>query len=387
MQKVKQLDGLRGIAALIVLFGHLIQTCFITYRLKLYTIIFKLNLPIILKLSAISTINLFTESWLAIWIFWVLSAYVISIKLFKGNSTQKTIIESFSKRYFRLYFPVLASVMIAFIILAFNGMYNHELANMLGTHYDGGWLDSLYNFDASFTKALSSATYNSFFEYDPNSSYNAVLWTIAAELIGSYMLFALFALIRKNKVRYIFYILLTIVLILLNYIWLLGFLLGYILCDFDYSESKHKIIISLKAIENKILQTPFLVFALSIVFIAFGKLALVLIHFPANYHFLILSCFVVYITLRNKYFIKIFSSRIALFFGKISFSLYLIQLPIIASFTSYMILANNNLQGKLTASALTIILVIVIAYFFNKYVDEKSVIISNRIGKYFSKNQ
>lgn len=387
MQQIKQLNGLRGIAALIVLFGHLIQCCFINYRLKLYAIIFKLNAPVILKLSAISTINLITESWLAIWIFWVLSAYVISIKLFKNNSNQKTIIESFSKRYFRLYFPVLASVLIAYIILAFNGMYNHQLANTLGTHYDGGWLDSLYNFDANIVKAFSSATYYSFFEYDPNQSYNAVLWTISAELLGSYMLFALFALIRKNKYRNIFYTLLTVVLILLNYIWLLGFLLGYILCDFDYSESKNEIILGLKKWEKRIIQSPIIVLVFSLIFIAFGKLILAFIHFPTNYHFLVLSCFIVYITLRNKYFIKTFSSGLALFFGKISFSLYLIQLPIIASLTSYMILINNNLQAKLIASATTLIVVIGIAYFFNKYVDEKSVYFSNKIGKFFAKNQ
>jgi len=103
----------------------------------------------------------------------------------------------------------------------------------------------------------------------------------------------------------------------------------------------------------------------------------------SSYQFLILSVAVVYFCLRNKYYKSFFSSKVSFWLGKVSFGVYLLHLPVICSLTSYMILNNNTIQGEIIACIITILVTLVGAHFFTKYIDENSIGYSNRIGNFF----
>ncbi len=388
MHKIKYLEGLRGIAALIVIFCHLNATCFLIQQQHLYLEINKLAVSGIVKSFIINSIDKLLDGELAVWIFWLLSSYVISILFFKkGENYDKILIGYFSKRYFRLAIPVLFSVLLAYFLLKFGLINSHKLALTLGSPYSdsNSWLNSFYTFEPNFIKAIKSALYDSFFRYKSVSSYNDVLWTIQNEFLGSLFTFSIFGIIRHNSRRYLLYFIIIIILLKLKILWLCAFVIGHVLCDFDFSTNSNSIINKLKKFEVGVHNFKLLILILSLLIIVYSRVILSFMLVPAIYHNLVLSSFIIYITLRNEYYKKIFASKIPFWLGDISFSSYLIHLPILCSLTSFLVLHNNTLQGKIFATLTTLIVIIFFSFLFAKYIDKRSIYYANGVGNYFKK--
>lgn len=371
-------------AAIVVVFNHLMATCLLNEQQLLYGYINDWNISFIFKDFVINTINLFLDGGLAVWIFWVLSSYVISILFFKKDENyDRILIGYFSKRYFRLFAPVFFSIMVAYLLLKSGFMYNIELAAVLGVPYKNGWLNSFYNFEPDFFKAVVSGIYSSAFNYELESTYNAVLWTIQNEFLGSLFTFSVFGIIRHNSRRFLLYFVITVVLLKLQLLWLVAFVIGHVLCDYDFSEMNNRYINYLKKIEHEIHKHTFIIAISSVLFIVFGGQLLSFLKIPEGYHKLALSIFIVYICLRNQHYQSAFSSGVPFWLGKLSYALYLIHLPVLCSFTSYMVLVNNTFQGKLIATLITLPVVLMLSWFFTKYIDRKSIIYANKVGDYF----
>ena len=386
MQKIKYLEGLRGIAALIVLLNHLQFICFVTHYDFVIGYINQLEIYNVFKVFLINSINLSFDGRLSVWIFWVLSAYVISIIFFKPNENyNKILIEYVTKRYFRLCIPVLCSVILAYLILKFGLMYNHQVGTVLGPASGEDRLYPLYSFEPNICSAIYSAVYETFFNYQYNSSYNRVLWTIQNEFLGSLFIFSIFGIVRHNSRRYIFYLLILIVLIKLNIIWLCAFVMGYILCDYEFSTPESKIIASLKLSELRLFKYKSYTFILGVAAIIFSRDMVTFVSSSLDKQCLLISFFIVYICVRNSIFQKLLSLKVPLWLGKISFSMYLLHLPIICSLTSFLLLSNASFTGKISATAITIAVVLIVSFFFNKYIDKNAVIYANKIGSYFKK--
>ncbi|HTJ49254.1 MAG TPA: acyltransferase [Cyclobacteriaceae bacterium] len=386
MQKIKSLEGLRGIAALIVFFGHLKYTSFLAEYESITSYIHNLPMFYFLKVMLTNTLAIFFDVELAIWVFWFLSSYVISILFFKASSNyDKILIGYFSKRYFRLVLPVLASVAFAYILLKLGLTYNHQLAHLQGTLYVNGWLNSFYNFEPDLITAIQSAVFDTFFNYQGLTTYNASLWTIQSEYLGSLFTFSLFGIVKHNSQRFLIYVLILVVLLKLQLFWLCAFLIGHVLCDYDYSESNHTIIVRMRGIEQRLNRFKLPIFIGSLLFVILGRNILTFIKIPPELHSLILSIFVVYMCLRSEYLKNIFSTRIPVWLGKNSFSMYLIHLPLICSLTCFLILTSYSLLGKVTACFITMIVLLVASNFFTKYIDKNSIVLANRIGDYFKR--
>ena len=90
-------------------------------------------------------LHFLTDGEIAVYIFWLMSAYVISINLFRKN-TRNYIKSVIAKRYFRLVIPVLGSVLFAYSILTFGGMHNQ----LLGVASGNEWLGRFYMFEPNF---------------------------------------------------------------------------------------------------------------------------------------------------------------------------------------------------------------------------------------------
>ena len=385
MNKIKHFEGLRGVAALVVLFSHFKLGYFSPEFGSLIQQISCLGLPLVFKYLLINSLKLFTDGFLAVWIFWVLSSYVISIKFFRQNDNfDKILIGYFSKRYFRLLFPVLSSILFAYLLLKLGFMYNIELANLLNADHQG-LLATCYMFAPSFWNAIKMGVFDTFLTYNGDVSYNPVLWTIQKEFLGSLFTFSIFGIVRHNKGRFSIYLVILLITIKLKLVWLSAFVIGHVLCDFDYSSFHYGFFQKLKNVESIIHRYHIVILISSVVIILLGKSFMSFIKLPSEYHNFIMSVFIVYICSRNNYYRNFFSRKIPYWLGNISFSLYLIHFPILCSFTSYVLVANLTIQGKFIATISTLIIVLFLSELFTKYIDKNGIIYANKIAHYFMK--
>lgn len=160
------LDGLRGWASLFVVLSHLIPYFLVTGHLEL-TRLFIFDGP------------------LAVYTFFVLSGYVLSVGYFESGQLRQVVAMAI-RRYPRLTLPILISCTIAFLMMSGGLFFNVEAGNLAKSD----WLNSFYLFEPELSSFLRFSLWDVYFRYDAQSSYNAVLWTMTYELLGSATIFA-----------------------------------------------------------------------------------------------------------------------------------------------------------------------------------------------------
>jgi peptidoglycan/LPS O-acetylase OafA/YrhL len=378
MKKIRYLDGLRGVAAFEVVFHHFI--------LAFYPAMF--SGPGILthfgdvevKASG-SFLNLFWDGNFSVCIFFVLSGYVLSHKFFLHPDSE-IITESVVKRYFRLALPVSFSVLFAYVLLKFSMFYNLPVGEMS----DSGWFSSLWNFVPDFVDALRQGFVGTFFTniFDYNT-YNTLLWTISVEFIGSFLVFSFLAVFGKVAKRFWAYAFLILVF---SWTYYLAFVLGMMLSD---------AIANRQAIIGKIRRRKTLLASM-------GALGLFLGSYPIGrdpqgtfYAFMnfswpgdpavlwhVLGAFLLMVVLLESARVqKIFSLRPILFLGKISFTMYLLHLIILGSFSSFVFLKLLPILGYnysvLSSFLISLPVIFLLSYLMYVYVDKKAVNLSHRI--------
>lgn len=380
MKKVSSLEGLRGLAAFIVVIGHL-QRVFvegietkIVEQLSPY-----LSHTVSLAIAGITTP--FLDGRLAVYIFWFMSAYVISIKLFTSPEEKAAnyLTVSAAKRYFRLMIPCFFSVLIAYALLKSGHIYYLIVAQKL----DNNILFFFNDYKPDFLFAMKSVLWDAFFDYDMRTSYNSVLWTMEKEFLGSLFCFGLFGILRKNARRYYVYAVVILLLVLSLNLWLISFVAGFILCDYDNNPAMFG---RLRKIESKLFSYPKTVFVLFILFIFCSSFILKAAMVPSGFFNVIKSAIIVYVVLRLSPLQHFLQRKLFVWLGKISFSLYLIHWPMIASLGCWIYLCfSSHLTGVFVASAVTIPLSLLAAHYYCKWIDEFGVRTSNRIGSWFKK--
>jgi peptidoglycan/LPS O-acetylase OafA/YrhL len=134
----------------------------------------------------------------------------------------RALIELALFRYFRLTIPVLASCALAYVLWTL-GAFRNGAASPVAL---SDWLASFYSFEPHLGDMLQFALFGVYFAFEPAKSWNAVLWTMPVELLGSYALFWLLALRRLPQIQ--------IAVALAACVWLLdsfffGFPCGFLL--------------------------------------------------------------------------------------------------------------------------------------------------------------
>lgn len=174
------LEGLRGIASLAVVFSHCFYTFFPYLQTGLATDMRAAWESLLLN----SPVRVFYNGTFAVSVFFVMSGYVLSRKYFRDYDAN-ALREAAAKRYLRLGIPVFASIMLSFLLMRAH-LFPIAKSDLRG------FLDSAYQFEASFRAAISDGLFGSLIL--GHARFNYILWTISIEFLGSLFLFGFLAL-------------------------------------------------------------------------------------------------------------------------------------------------------------------------------------------------
>lgn len=378
MNKLKYLDGLRGVAAFIVVLHHFAAAFYpATYlgedvvRHTPWDILF-LKTPL----------GIFTAGNFAVMVFFILSGYVLSEKYFRTGDV-KVLTSGAVRRYFRLLPPVLFSMGLAWVLMSLGAMPVKEAAELTGSQR---WLAKSWDFAPNLWTLVSEGFYGVFFAFQAN--YNNVLWTMSWEFYGSFLVFGTAALVGPASWRRWA---LGVLIILLHRSYFVGFIIGMLLAE----------VMVTKPDFFKIFARPWIAALLMVIGLFLGSYPTFVQHHTTIYWFLWTDFFghpptfwhlvgallVMLAVLASPGLQKFFSGRIPHFLGKISFSMYALHVVIIGSFSCAVFLMlhphmDYNSAAGLTFAA-TLPLVLFSGWLTDKFIDQPGVTLSQKIQKKF----
>jgi len=221
--KIACLDGLRGVAALVVVFAHFRE-------LVLPGPLFAQHVPFGFVVER-SPLMLFTAASLAVRIFFVHSGFVLSWK-YLNEPDQRILLSMALRRTFRLGIPIAVAILFAFTLMQLDLMRSFEMG---GITFKDAPLVKQYEFVPSLRSALLDSLGGWFFAglgtRTPGSiRYDGALWTMPIELLCSYAVFLILPLIVRLRTRECALVLLAASVGLLGYYpWLVYFFIGILL--------------------------------------------------------------------------------------------------------------------------------------------------------------
>ena len=321
--------------------------------------------------AVFALVNVFFNGELAVAVFWFLSGYVISIKLFEGNANY--LIAAIAKRYFRLAIPVLGSVLFAYSLMRFGWMYNDELSIVLHGNKDS-WLGSLFDFEPNLLGALKAGLWDTFFQPGIGYIYNPVLWTMNPELFGSFLCFVIHGALNRTSIRYILVFVAIVAGLYFLKAWIISFMLRYLLSEIDFGGGLEKARSVLRYLFQGGRQNAVML-VLTIVCGGFPD------YYGLSYPFV--SAAIVIIVIHGRVGQRFLASRAAVWLGRISFSAYLLHLPIICSLGAFLYLQLPFAHPLKVAISVLVVVVstLVISHYYARYVDRLAITQSNVVGQ------
>jgi peptidoglycan/LPS O-acetylase OafA/YrhL len=260
-------------------------------------------------------------------------------------------------------------------------MHNVPAAAVSGSSQ---WLATLWPQMPSFREALWQGSYGILAGKASPGVFNNVLWTMNLEFFGSFLVYAFAALFGQARQRWLAY---GVGVLLFWNGYYLAFIFGMILCDIGVAFPKFKLhpLVGLLAGMNGLLlgarpipssthlvysdwKIPFLpsadMFVLPHV-IGAGLVLLAVVYSPL---------------LRRT-----FATKPLRYLGKISFSMYLIHVLIIGSIgsaaLSYWSPHHSYLVAMVGATVLSAPVIVLVAHYFNRFIDAPAVRISNKLNR------
>lgn len=374
MSKILYLNGLRGFAAIMVFFDHF-RGMFIPNISGYF-------------------VNFFCDSSFAVMIFFVLSGFVLSNSFFEEKISESFMFSSI-RRYFRLEFPIIFSLIIVYLLSNLSLFYNQQIPRLTDT----GWFVTGFSGIPTILEVLFSSFIGVIFLGDFH--LNPVLWTMRIEFFGSILIFAILFIFKNKrfgeiKYRFLIY---AFAFIFIPVSLFAAFIIGMIICDIKNSQiiSNHKSNFNLLYSLIGIFIGSFLITFLGINgFIDYPLLTTKFLVYQRNLLFfmwinsvfwflrLIGASLVVFAFTNTNVLQYIFSKPIPIFLGKISFSLYILNYIMLCSLSSYLFLIfsnnfSNNISG-LFVLVVTLPVTIVIANYVTEYIDIPGIKASKRIS-------
>lgn len=338
--RYKQLDSLRGLAALFVFFGHFLgmqanSSLYSNYLVTPLGILFNGNASVIL--------------------FFVLSGFVLSLPFVNGNKPLK-LSTFYIKRIFRIYPAFIVAILLALLL-------KYYVFDKTGMAPFSVWIRSFWMWEWSHqtltevlkTLLLAGPKFDTHLIDPP-------IWSLVIEMKMSIVLPVLILIVSRNSVG--LNIALLFILALLTYqrdSWELSiFYMGVLLARYH---------LYFVGVVSKWSATIIVVSLLFVVVLFnnnyefagyFEGLSLANKYIASNYLIAVSSCIIMVIILARKSLTNIFEQSIFIFLGNISYGFYLIHLPLIIVFGS--VFSNRFTWSPAYIFTSTLIASIVIAY-------------------------
>ena len=360
--KLDYINGLKGIGAGIVYLCHFV----FTFYYGMFTLeATECHLPGNLEIAiGGSPLNLLFSGNFAVRLFLVMSGYVLCLGYFKTRD-KKRLVTSACKRYIRLVPPILVSNVLICLLMMAGAFRNVAVSEISGSAWLAGFNRSVPN----LLDAILEALFGCFFV--GTNQYNGVLWTIPFLFLGALLVYALAWLIGDKKWRYIVYAILGVGLVLTDYA---GVIWGFILCDIMHTQEilvswikKQKLLLWLAFILGVYLSS-YPSGGIHLENTIYGMIPIMVIPYHLAGALLLVGSVVCLEPLQ-----KFFSLPVFVKLGKISYSLYLVHFPVIATFGCGLF---EVLYGKLSYNmavlgcfVTTTLLVGVVSVGFSKYIE------------------
>lgn len=371
-RKLSSLESLRGVAALIVVVDHSINMFAPNIR---WTNVDGL-LGIIRKFVAWTPFNLVYSGIPAVWIFFLLSGFVLSLKALSNQDSLEPLISGASKRYFRLMIPILGAAIV------FCGM------SFVGCQIGGSRLCSFPT-----QRVLFEAIYTAPFTHQ--KVINTPLWTISWEIRGSFIIFAVLAALVMIKNTYCRIIILALALYYTYGTNYYLFIIGLIVCYLHISGIIDAVVNKKSKLKSLVLLSVFAVslFLMSYPFprenVELSELHRLLPSFGAWYanasQYTKLGAILFFVAFMLSPLAKrTVDNSFTRFLGYISFSIYILHYPL------FFVIKNGLNIGSLSLTYFIPFLIAItfflfgVSWMFAKYVDAFSITFSNRIGRAIS---
>ncbi|ASS66940.2 MULTISPECIES: acyltransferase [unclassified Paenibacillus] len=366
------LDGIRGLAAFAVVVSHYIQVFYpAALNGKPQQAHFEWDVW-----YGHSPINLFFNGQFAVCLFFVLSGYVLSVKMVEEIDSEtflKMLQSSAIRRYIRLAVPAAVSVFLVYLALVMNAFHLHEI-------WETTWTDmkkDYYALDPNLYTVIKAAIFDPFFRFKAHA-YNPVLWTMSYELAGSFLIFGFLALFGRVKKRWIVYAVLSLAFIQTYFV---AFLWGMLLADL----LKHR------WVQSKILPVLALIMGIYLGSAPYTPLMGTMyepiqvwtqhIHewIQLNLDPRLLartlgSFLILFALLRLKTLQHLFGWRMFAYLGKVSFSLYLIHFTFLTTFSAFLFSKWIHHFSYNVAYAMTFMAsmapLFVLSHYYMKYIDQ-----------------
>lgn len=227
--KKTQLDyinGLKGIGAGIVYLCHFVFAFYYgMYSLEVADCHLPGNLDIVIGQSPLNT--LFSGNF-AVRLFLVMSGYVLCLGYFRTRD-KKRLVTSAAKRYIRLLPPILVCNVLICALMLLGAYKNVAVAEVTGS----AWLAGFNRCEPNMLNAVWEAVFGCFVA--GTNQFNGVLWTIPFLFLGALLVYAVAWLIGDKKWRYLVYAVLGVGLLLTDYA---GVFFGFVLCDVMHTQPK-----------------------------------------------------------------------------------------------------------------------------------------------------
>lgn len=374
MKKDKSADGLRGLAALNVFFSHLLLAFFPLGFVHFFPWVAQPGATggNAERLLSLPVLSILWNGRFPVSIFFVLSGYVLT-KQFIQTGDIENLRSKAARRYFRLGIPVFFSVMFAFALWSLGAYQATE--TVVISH--SAWLHGQTRLPFDFPTALREGLYESIFT--SQHLVNPSLWTMQVEFMGSMMIFA-YRLLAWRGLRGLFiaaiYVALCVLLSPTMWPFYLAFLVGSYIGEWSPPSRR----------------LAWVSFVFGIVIASFdnSRLFSLLNSVPldfetkSNIYSVVGASFLLY-GVRGGVLNRVLQCQPVQFLGRISYSLYLVHLPLVFSVGcgtfNWMVNGLNATRTEAASASLlaTLASVLLVGWAFQVLVDERAINLSKRI--------
>jgi len=344
-ERLTEIDGLRGWAALSVVIFHAFYVTFSSVHSGWPPSAF---MPLI-------------DGTLDVCIFFILSGDALSTGYISGGS-RLTLNRMIAKRYFRLSIPILLTVIPTWALMLSGLIYSPKAFNI------NNWLGYFLDFRPSFWDAVKFSLAG-VYGWIPAQNYNDFLWTMPIELYGSLMIFLYLSVIhhlRTPLIVTLFFILCTSIFSRYFELFFVGVFLAQLRALGILGRIRRSIYAWVGGLFLLLVTYSLEVISYSVLP---GK-SFIPLQLDTHLYPLVATMFVVgsYISLPVLAF---FRCRVSAFLGRVSFGIYLIQFPMLCSFECFMIVTRPSQLGwslsfALEVAGATVLLTVGIATVFSR---------------------